>query len=513
MRTISPSTRILLAGLALGLCADLLFHGRAPGVSVPLFVVLVLGALFVLGRQAGVPPARRNLWLALPLLFFAAMVAVRANPFLTFLNLAAVLALLAFVAHFYAGGRPEAQGLVGYALVLLRAGANALFQAASALGQSLPRRRVAGRGRTGAVLRGALLALPVLLVFTLLLSSADLVFRRYVADLLQWRFWQELVGRLIVILVVGWTVAGGLAYSLARGREEQPGLLDGALASIAGALRTDAAGDDGLQKLLAALGAVLSVGMLEAAMVLVPVGLLFAAFVGIQFAYLFGGEANITAQGYTYADYARRGFFELVLVALLTLALVLLLQWLTRRPTSRERRAFNGLGSLLVGLVLVMLASAFLRLRLYELAYGFTETRLYVYVFMAWLGAGLLWFLATLWRRPQRFAIGAFAAALGFLITLNAINPDAFVARQNLARYQATGKIDAAYLTTLSEDALPVLVEAAGQTSGEEQRVLQGYLARCRPIVGLARRQQGWPAFHLAHWQAETLLAAEGGGQ
>lgn len=507
MPNLSRSARILLVALALGVGYDLFFHSHAPGLSVPLFVLLLLGALFALGRSTGVPPVRRNLWLLAPLLFLAGMVAVRANPFLTFLNVAATLALLGLVAHYYAAGRPEQLGLLGYPLTWLRVGANALFQAVPVVAGALSRREAPERRDLWPVVRGLLLALPVLSIFACLLASADLVFRRYLGDLVQWHFWRDLLGHAFAILGVAWLLAGGLAYSLARGREEGPGLLDRMLNSVAGAIRSDAEGEDGLERLLAALGRVLSIGMLEASIVLVPVGLLFAAFVGIQVTYLFGGEANITAQGYTYAEYARRGFAELVIVAVLTLALILGLQWLTRRQSPRQQLAFNGLGSLLVALVLVMLASAFQRLRLYEQAYGFTETRLYVYVFMAWLAVALAWFLVTLWRLPKRFAIGALAASLGFLITLNLINPDAFIAQQNLARYQASGKLDAAYLTTLSEDAAPVLIAAVGQVTGEEQRVLQKHLREWGVMVEHDSSRLDWRSFNVARWRGYRLVA------
>ena len=56
----------------------------------------------------------------------------------------------------------------------------------------------------------------------------------------------------------------------------------------------------------------ISLGLIEVATLLISVDLLFLVFVWIQFAYLFGGQANITLEGYTYAEYARRGFFELL---------------------------------------------------------------------------------------------------------------------------------------------------------------------------------------------------------
>lgn len=505
------ATRILVAGLALGVAVDLLFHGRSLGISFPLFVALAVAALLVLGRTQGVAPVWRNLWLLVPLAFVAAMVAVRANPFVTFLNVAAGLALLAMVAFFYAGGRVESLGLLGYPLVWLRTGGNALFQGVPVLQEAL-RRDGDGprpRQRLAPVLRGLILALPVLLVFTCLLSSADLVFGRYVSDLFRLRFWREVAGRGFVVLAAGWVLAGALTYALRRadGQGFADRLLDGIASSLGRG--EPAEGEDALGRALTALGRAIPLGLVEAAIVLGAVDLLFLFFVGLQFAYLFGGQANISAQGFTYADYARRGFAELVMVAILTLGLILGLKWLTQRGTRGQARTFNGLSTLLVTLSLVILASAFQRLRLYERAYGYTELRLYVYVFMLWLGIVFLWFVATLWWRPQRFAVGALAAALGFVITLNLVNPDAFIASRNLARYRQDGKLDAWYLTTLSEDATPALLSAIEEVTGEEQRVLVYHLwdrfERMRDRAGW----RSWQSAHAARWRAYGLLGGD----
>ena len=72
---------------------------------------------------------------------------------------------------------------------------------------------------------------------------------------------------------------------------------------------------------------------------------LFAAFVTIQAAYLFGGRDTLARSGMTYAEYARRGFFELVAVAVLTLALVLVLDWITVRSGKRQQWLFRGLAA------------------------------------------------------------------------------------------------------------------------------------------------------------------------
>lgn len=493
MARASSPARILLIGLALGWSVDLLFYGKALGMSFPLFVLLVLAALFGLGRLADVSPKRRSLWLVVVLVFLAGMVFVRANLFITVLNVGASLVLLGFVAHFYAAGAMERLGLLDYALVPLISVAQAVVRPVPLIAASVDFGQARERSSRNLfpVARGLLLAMPVLIVFTGLLASADVVFASYVRDIVNLQILAdlpELFWRSVIILGAAWFLAGGLAYALSRANASDKESI--------------------LRQVSRSITETVSLGFVEAVTLLSSVDLLFLVFVWIQFAYLFGGRTNITVDGYTYAEYARRGFFELVAVSVLALGLILGLHWLTRRETDRQEQAFNAVSSVMIGLLLVMLASAFQRLRLYELAFGYTELRFYSHVFMVWLVIVFVWFLVTLWGRPSRFAIGAFVAALGFLITLNAITPDAFIARQNLARYQATGKLDTEYLTRLSDDAVPVLVSAADDLEADERQQLTDHLQQRLNRLERQQRRQSWPSFHLAHWRAYKALRA-----
>jgi hypothetical protein len=376
-------------------------------------------------------------------------------------------------------------GLLGYLFLLLWTGVNITVQAGPLVKDGMDWKSTRERSRgLMPMVRGLLLALPVLAIFSCLLASADPVFADYLERLFRLNFLPNLE-ELFIVLGAAWLIGGGLVYTLGHVSNDE----------------------SSVKKAIGALAPASILGSTEAATVLAAVDILFGVFVWIQFAYLFGGRENIKVNGYTYAEYARRGFFELMAVSLLTLGLALSLHWLTRRETKRQGRIFNALSSLMVALVLVILASAFQRLLLYEAAYGYTQLRLYSHVFMVWLAATFVWLLVTLWLRPGRFAIGAFVAALGFLVTLNAINPDAFIAERNLARYWDIGKLDVSYLTTLSEDAVPVLVPAACQLAGDRQRTLHIHLLeRLERMEEDARWWQGWPSFHLARWRAYDLL-------
>jgi hypothetical protein len=221
MIRIKSPARILLVALALGWSVDLFFYGKALGISVPLFMLLLMVALFGLGWLEGVRPVRRNLWLLAPLIFFASMVFVRANPFVAFLNVVASLALLGLIAHFYAAGCPQRLGLMGYPIVLLRTAGNALVRPAPLVSASLDLDAARKRGSRNLlpVIRGLLLALPVLVIFTLLLASADLIFADYLEDLFSLEILPdllELLWRGVIVLGAAWFLAGGLAYALGR---------------------------------------------------------------------------------------------------------------------------------------------------------------------------------------------------------------------------------------------------------------------------------------------------------
>ncbi len=480
-------TRLAAVAVLLGLWANLLFINNPLGLSAPVFAASCVLALLAMATLEQIRPAWHNGWLALPLLYFAAMVAVRADTFSTLLNLGAALLLTGWLVHLFVDGNLLRWGALDYVVQSLAAGFEiGLLRPIQALEQSRRERVQAGGMPRGlvATLRGLALAAPVLIIFTLLLTSADAAFSQVVRDSLSWikvDNVSDLVGRTLFTGAMAWVCLGALAYAL---RPAAPAAAPAASTAPARWL-----------------------GFTEAAIVLVSVNLLFAAFVGVQFRYFFGGQSNITVAGFTYSDYARRGFAELVIVAVFTLALGLALQFATRRAAAATRWAFNGLTAVLVVLTGIILASAFQRLRLYEEAYGFTQLRTYPHMFMVWVGVLLAIFLITvLLDRPRLFALGLCIAALGFVATLDVLDTDGFIAQQNIARYAETGKLDAQYLATLSDDATPYLVPLLDRVASEDRNVLGGALHYRLDALEQVNKSAGWPGWHLARARAYQSL-------
>jgi hypothetical protein len=187
-------------------------------------------------------------------------------------------------------------------------------------------------------------------------------------------------------------------------------------------------------------------GRTETSIALGLVCTLFAAFVLVQLAVLFGGHDRVLrTAGLTYAEYARSGFWELLAVAALALVVI--------AAARRWGAAPRPLLAVLAALCLVVVASSLRRMGLYEDAYGFTRLRVSVQAIDLWLGGLLLLALA-----PARLAPRAAVAWTGVaLAAFTVANPDLLIARHNVDRWRATGRLDARYLESLSADAAPAL--------------------------------------------------------
>jgi hypothetical protein len=487
---------VLAVGLVLGVLADALFYGMPIGISFPVVILLVLMGLLalVITERTRITPA--NLWLILPLIFLSIMSAVRAAPMLRFLNIAGALALVGLLAHSLTDEPIFRLDFGRYTLAL----AESALMSSTIVPAALLIRNLADLSKsdranlrsTRRVVTGLALAIPFLVIFTVLFASADQIFDSLVQRSLSHLSLPNIIGHVMLAATLSWLFMGGLAYALI-----QPRFWNGKPDDLP---ENEKPADEpkGLKGKL---------GTLEAAIVLYSVDALFAVFVAIQFAALFGGEAFLRHQGLTYSEYARRGFFELLTISLITLALVLVLEYVTDRHTKRARIIFLVGAGLMTLMTIVILGSAYFRMQLYEMAYGFTILRVYPHTFMIWLAVLFAYFLIFLLLNKTRYmATGVVAVSLGFIITMNLLNPDAFIVRQNIARYEAGEELDVTYLGTLSADAVPELVpllyEYDGAFIGEVAPWLHFHLNQ----IDARAERAGWPSYHVSYARAQRVL-------
>ena len=492
--------RFWITVILLGWVFDFLFWKKPLGINFAIFVTLCLATGILLLRADGLRFSPRSGLLLLPIAFLAAMTFIRLEPMTMFLSILAALFLMGIFTIIYLSGEWIRYSLLDYVFGYLRLfgsmiarplGFAAEVQRPPSGQPALSQRRSA---HLWPVVRGVVIALPVIAIFASLLSSADLIFAKRLGDFIELfkiDNLPEYIFRLAYILILAYALAGAFLHAAQKSDEkvEEKTWVSPFL------------------------------GFTEAAIVLGSLTVLFMVFVVIQFQYFFGGQANISIEGYTFSEYARKGFGELVAVAFFSLLLLLGLGAITDRQTETQRRVFSSFGAGLVGLVIVMLVSAYQRLVLYETAYGFSRLRTYTHVFMIWLGLLLVGVvLLEILRRERAIGLAMVLASLGFVISLNILNVDAFIVKQNIQREirgaasemstQGRVDLDAQYFLDLSDDAVPSLVSAFRSTSLPElvREKVGASLACIRYTRDLDERKIRWQSFHFSRFYADRAL-------
>jgi len=492
------SNRLWYVAIALGWLFDFLFWKKSPGVNFALFAVLCLLGGFYLLLADGLRPSRKSLILLPFFIFFAVMSFVRAEPMTAFLSYTLTLFVMTIFAVTYLGGNWIRYSLADYLGRFLNLLGSMIARPISFAAEVRKAQAESGVGpakrNIWPIVRGVIIALPIVAIFASLLASADVVFSQRLDELIKLfnlGNLPEYIFRIIYILVFGYALAGTFLHSASQSNEEK------------------LVGED-----KPAIPPFL--GFTESSIVLGSVVILFTCFVVIQFQYFFGGQSNIHIDGYTYSEYAVRGFGELVTVAFFSLLLLLGLSAITRREAEKQRKIFSGLGVTLVALVLVMLVSAYQRLGLYEAAYGFSRLRTYTHVFLIWIGLLLIaTIVLEVVRKERAFALAAVIASFGFAISLSLLNVDAFIVKQNIQREISANNasvervgLDAQYFLDLSDDAVPALANAYRTPSlpdsvKEKIGAALACIRRQRPS-----RDNSWQSFQVSRLTADNELIA-----
>lgn len=471
-----PGTRkavvLLATALALGVAADILTTNLRGRLDIASWIALAMIAGLALVERGVVQVPRQSFALGgVALVFTLALVGRDAGPLFA-LNFLVVLSCLVLAAPRAVPQAIATAGVTDYVRAAIDSAGNTLAGVLPALGVDIEWSELgAGTRRRsfGAAAAGFVVVVPVLILFGTLLGRADPVFQRAVAAIIPADF-ERVADHLSVIAVATWLAAGFLRWAFT--------------ARPYAARAVPATGRIGFAAIGTAVGAV---------------AFLFLAFVVVQARYLFGGEALVTSlTGLSYAEYARQGFFELAWVAGLSLPLLLLAEWLLDKTEPRRARAFRAMAAVVLILLSIIIGSALYRMGLYVSAYGLTELRFYVTAFMVWLAAIFGWFALTVLRgRREHFATGAFFGGVAAVALLNLVNPEAIIARTNLARAAAGARFDAGYLASLSADALPTVVAALPSLGSAD---------RCEVASRLHRRWRGHRA--VADWDLSLVRAA-----
>ncbi len=553
------------------------------GFGIPLITTVLSLATCLLACASRIPNRRKGLGFLIPAVVFSLAFILRDSPTLLFIDLGVIVSGLAFASYSLMGTPLSKGGLTQFAAALISIAITPVFNTIELLVREINWKETMSEATAKtvtSVVSGLVIATPLVGIFTGLFLAADPAF----AAIAQKTFSVNLTDvstNLIIFSLFTWLSAGFLhGLSIFKFNGGIPALEEGDDLSSAmlsnTALRRDdkelvaagitedrieetfgyndrlelvavsrdrAAGDftvpsplpgsasnpytssGGLRFMAPQAMAVpqFKLGITETATVLGSVNLLFAGFVAVQLQYLFGGASliNITP-GLSFADYVHKGFFELNLVVALVLPMLLVADSMLIRNTKIGEYVFRALAGTQIALVLVILASALQRMNLYQAEFGQSELRLYVTVFMSWLGTVCAIFAATvLTGRRERFAFTSYLSGIAIMLGINLANPDALIQTTNVALAklrpqdvglvlnQAPKNFDAAYATSLSSDGIQPLLDGLSELPQDKQKIVASHLLAQRrdDELKLVKTPRDWRTFNFSQKQAARAIS------
>ncbi len=475
-----PEARQWAAGLALVIIADLLFWPHEPGLALFIFYLAIAAAILLLrGRKA----LTRPVLVATAVAIAGALPLIETPSWTGFLAATFGVTILALAAQNRLPRR-----ITDLPSVLVRFGVLTPVRfagdALNGLGRGLER----GFGRNVAI--GILKwVVPLVLagVFVLLFAAANPL----IESALQAINVDALLSLFEPLRVILWGLAIAFAWPFLR-----PKLLRWRKAAEVQGPQLQRA-----ESIVFGRGAILrSLGIFNA---------IFAVQTLLDLTYLWGGLA--LPEGMTYANYAHRGAYPLIVTALLAAAFVLA----ALRPggAAEQSPLIRRLVYLFIAQNVLLVVSSILRLDLYVEVYSLTELRVAAGIWMGLVAIGLLLILARIaLRKSNKWLIASNFASLGLaLYACSFIDFQAMIARFNIEHsYELTGQgapLDLGYLCSLGPTAIPALDYYLEQTTTRpEHETRDVRLMRSELASSFASRSRDWRSWTFRDWRLEQYL-------
>lgn len=187
-----------------------------------------------------------------------------------------------------------------------------------------------------------------------------------------------------------------------------------------------------------------------------PICILYVMFFISQAGYFLSAFANSLPEGYSYADYARQGFFELFAVSLINLMVITVMSLHSKKSGRNKSAALKFYNVMLSIFTLILIATAISKMVMYISVYGLTQLRFYTTWFMLLLAVIFVMIIVKQFRYDFRFARHisiAFTIMFGFLCFSR---PDSIIAAYNIEMYNAgyLNELDTSAIMELSDDAV-----------------------------------------------------------
>lgn len=171
-------------------------------------------------------------------------------------------------------------------------------------------------------------------------------------------------------------------------------------------------------------------------MILSVLNVIYVLFCFIQIRSLFMGKGDVS----NYSQYARKGFFQLMLVSFINLVVILVAK------KCEKNKYINVMCLIMIACTFIILLSSGYRMFLYEGAYGYTRLRLLVYVALLTEAILLIPTIAYVVDKKINLPKVYLTIVIIMYVGINLANIDNIITKSNVDRYFEIGVFDVDYL-------------------------------------------------------------------
>lgn len=429
---------MLVPTLIYGLLFTILLYDNFAGITMPVFVLVTIGyCLYLLAKfrktkLKGLRLKPLTIFCMVGMFALAVSVCMTGNYVVIGMNLAGIFLLLVSMLLSEICNTEKwtlAKGLTAIS--------ETVFGAVGSVGEPFrdlicfrKKKEKQKNSRFLYVMLGIVCGLPVLGTVLGLLCQADAVFAGILGDL--WKVNWHISGAVKVVLFFVYGVFA--AYCGIRFLEK------GKIASESKDLRR-------LEPVIANT-------------MLVMLSVIYLVFSFVQIFSLFFRQMRLP-QGYTYAEYAREGFFQLLFVCIISVLLVLFFM-----GCFRENRIKRILLTVICGCTYLMIASSAFRMCLYIHFYHLTFLRVFVLWMLVLLGILLAGILVQMYRETFPLFWYTVVAVTCCVFLFGILRPDYWIAKYDLEHMEQSEverEENYDYFSALSSDAAPVIAKYEGE--------------------------------------------------
>lgn len=412
------------------------------GYFTTVFYILMITAALIFMHKTGIELGKNHKAWAVIMYLFAAVFSITANSFVKFLDTVFMTAGIAYL--LYAGSLGSKMfGRFAPFEILKSLFANPFSQYSKeykAMAQ-VSKSTSVGKHIKG-VFGGALLAVPLTVIVANLLMAADDGMQRMLGAAFDFFTNISAVWRLVWELILAIPVSGylfGLLYSHAH-KSDRTAL--------------DEAGCEELGR------SVRKISLTALYTSVTPICVLYVMFFISQANYFLSAFGGRLPDGYSFAEYARRGFFELFAIELINAGVIFFINIFSKTEGDKKPLALKIYTVIISVFTLLITATAISKMVLYISSYGLTQLRVYTTWFMVLTAIMFIFVIILQFKQGFKFMK---AAAVCFTLMFGLLcfsRPDALIAKYDLEYCANTiSAKDIMDLASLSSDSAAVVAD------------------------------------------------------